>query len=115
MSVGDAQAWIQAICTIEDLDPPMLARARKSPTTRASADLDGNVICLRGTSTTGSTIVHEIAHISCRADSHGEIFRDELVRLMRRHISVEHASLLWSLFVSCGLTVGPWPASARRR
>lgn len=109
-----AAQWLESVCDAEDLDAPAVERMRSSVRSLASTDIGANVVCIRGRQTTTSTVIHELAHVSARADDHGESFRDELIRLTRRHVSVEHAALLHSLFGACGLSVGPWPASARR-
>lgn len=105
---------VTGICWREDLEPPLIRRTRAT-TTRASADLDTWSICVAGRRTTSSVLVHELAHLSVGVDSHGVLFRDELVRLTRAHISVHHGSLLHTLFTRVGLEMSPWAASAHRR
>ena len=61
------------------------------------------------------TILHEIAHVSIGVESHDIMFRDELIRLTRAHISVEYAALLHGVFTGVGLAMSPWPASTARR
>lgn len=115
IATGDVEAWVAQVSDHEDLDPPDVVRARRSTRTRASAHVDTRTVCIRGALTTVSTVVHELTHISCGAESHRELFRDELVRLTRAHVSVDHAALLHALFTAVGLAVAPWPASASRR
>lgn len=107
--------WLQTVCDREDIDLPELQIARASRTTAASASLDTHSICVRGRRTTTATLLHEVAHLSCGAQSHGVLFRDEFVRLVRFHISVSYAALLHTLFISVGLEMSPWQASATRR
>ena len=106
--------WIETVCHAEDLDVPTVSVVRASRTLLASAHAESNSICIRGRRVTAGTLLHEIAHLSCGGDSHGVLFRDELVRLGRAHISLQWADHLHRGFVSAGLEMSPWPASARR-
>lgn len=115
LTAVDAQQLLERICHAEDLDVPRLEFARKRTRTLAATFIDNNTICIFGRRTTLSTLLHEIAHSSVRTHDHGVLFRDELVRLTRIHLSVEYAALLHSLFVGLGLDAAPWPASAHRR
>lgn len=115
MASREAGEWIADICHCEDMDPPVITVSRPSRVTRASANDSENSICLRGASTTVTTIVHELAHLSSGSDSHGVLWRDEITRLTRAHVSVAHAALLHALFVGTGLEMSPWGASASRR
>jgi hypothetical protein len=107
-------ALIEQICWREDIEPPLVTRARAG-SFRASADLATWTICFRERVTTASVLLHEMAHLSVGADSHGVLFRDELVRLVRAHVSVQHAAMLHTLFAAVDLEMSPWPASAHRR
>lgn len=105
---------IDDLCQREDIDTPDIITACTSRTTLASADLDQYTICFRGRDTTMLTVLHELAHLIVGIDSHGVLFRDELIRLVRTYIGVEHAAFLHRTMVDNGLEMGPWPASARR-
>jgi hypothetical protein len=109
-----AQGFVDSVCHREDIDPPQILRGR-SQKARATADLDSWTICVQERNTTTSVLLHEIAHLSVGVDSHGVLFRDELVRLLRAHASVEHAALLHSLFLRLSLDIGPWGASAHQK
>ena len=109
------EQWLQHVCTREDIDTPHVVVGRATKTSLASADIDSHTICLRGKVTTAATALHEIAHVIVGADSHGVLFRDELVRLARAHISVEYAALLYGVSKGVGLEMSPWPASASQR
>jgi hypothetical protein len=109
-----AQGIVDSVCHREDIDPPQILRGR-SQKVRATADLDSWTICVQERNTTTSVLLHEIAHLSVGVDSHGVLFRDELVRLLRAHASVEHAALLHSLFLRLSLDIGPWGASAHQK
>lgn len=110
----DAQDFVESVCHRQDIDPPEILRGR-SQKVRATANFEAWSICVQERTTTTSVLLHEIAHLSVGVDSHGVLFRDELVRLMRAHASVEHAALLHSLFLRLSLDIGPWGASAHQR
>lgn len=109
-----AQDFVESVCHSQDIDPPEVLRGR-SQKVRATANVDSWTICVQERNTTTSVLLHEIAHLSVGVDSHGVLFRDELVRLMRAHASVEHAALLHSLFLRLDLDIGPWGASAHQK
>ncbi len=115
LGADETVVLLERICHAEDIDVPSLQFARTRTRTVAATFLDENTICVFGRRTTLSTLLHEIAHTSVRTHDHGVLFRDELVRLTRAHLSVEYAALLHSLFVGLGLDAAPWPASAHRR
>ena len=109
------EQWLQHVCTREDIDMPHVVVGRASRSSLASADIDSHTICLRGKATTAATALHEVAHVIVGIESHGVLFRDELVRLARAHISVEYAALLYGVYQGVGLEMSPWPASASQR
>ena len=111
----DIDGWILEVCAREDIDVPHIQVSRASARSLASVDMDTHTICIRGKSTTVATVLHEIAHVIVGVDSHGILFRDELVRLTRFHISVEYAAFLHNLYLAMELPMSPWPASASRR
>lgn len=110
----DIQTFVDAVCHKQDIDPPTMNN-RRSKKFRASADFDSWTICVHERNTTTSVLLHEIAHLSIGVDSHGVLFRDELVRLMRAHASVDHAAMLHSLFSRLDLEIAPWGASAHQK
>ena len=55
-------------------------------------------------------VVHEIAHLTAGSPGHDGLFRAELVGLARRHIGIEYAALLHSLFRGVGLDIPQWQA-----
>jgi hypothetical protein len=115
LSSDHIEQWLQHVCTREDIDTPQVVIGRATRTSLASADIGSHTICLRGKVTTAATALHEVAHVIVGADSHGVLFRDELVRLARAHISVEYAALLYGVYQGAGLEMSPWPASASQR
>jgi hypothetical protein len=112
---SEADAIINDICHAEDIEIPTILIARKSKSALALTYIDENIICIRGKSTTMSTLLHELAHAVVGAESHGVLFRDELARLSRKHISVSYAALLHSVYCGVGLEMSPWPATGARR
>ena len=109
------EQWLQHVCTREDIDLPQIVVGRATRTSLASAAIETHTICFRGKVTTAATALHEVAHVIVGADSHGVLFRDELVRLARAHISIEYAALLYGVYQGAGLEMSPWPASASQR
>lgn len=112
---SDAESILEEICHAEDIEMPQILIARKAKSALALTFIDENVICVRGKTTTMATLLHELAHVVVGAESHGVLFRDELTRLTRKHISVSYAALLHSIYVGTGLEMSPWPATAARR
>ena len=112
---SEAASILEEICHAEDIEVPQIMIARKAQSSSALTDIDENVICIRGTTTTIATLLHELAHAVVGAESHGVLFRDELARLARKHISVSYAALLYSVYSGAGLEMSPWPATASRR
>lgn len=110
-----AASILEEICHAEDIEVPQIMIARKAQSSSALTYIDENVICIRGTTTTIATLLHELAHAVVGAESHGVLFRDELARLARKHISVSYAALLYSVYSGAGLEMSPWPATASRR
>jgi len=112
---SEAATILEEICHAEDIEVPQIMIARKAQSSSAHTYIDENVICVRGTTTTMATLLHELAHAVVGAESHGVLFRDELARLTRKHISVSYAALLFSVYSGAGLEMSPWPATASRR
>jgi hypothetical protein len=112
---SEAASILEDICHAEDIEVPQIMIARKAKSSSALTYIDENVICIRGTTTTMATLLHELAHAVVGAESHGVLFRDELARLARKHISVSYAALLYSVYSGTGLEMSPWPATASRR
>jgi hypothetical protein len=112
---SEAASILEDICHAEDIEVPQIMIARKAQSSSALTYIDENIICIRGTTTTMATLLHELAHAVVGAESHGVLFRDELARLVRKHISVSYAALLYSVYSGTGLEMSPWPATASRR
>lgn len=114
MSREEVQPWIENVCHTEDFDVPDMLFGRKRATALGVSYVDEHAMCLFGREIRQSTVLHELAHLSVKAHGHGVLFRNELIRLTRSHLSLEYAALLHSLFVGCNLEAAPWGASARR-
>lgn len=110
-----AAKWIETVCEKEDIDTPEVHVLPRQHQLRASSLLENNSICIFGTTTHVSTLIHEVAHLMSDGHSHGILFRDEMVRLSRAHISIDYAAMLHALYGGCQLPVSPWEASAGRR
>ena len=110
-----AHTWLENVCEREDIDLPHVHIHQSRQHFRASSLQDNNTIHLYGDTTHISTLLHEVAHLMSDGHSHGALFRDEMIRLSRAHISVEYAAMLHGLYSECGLSVSPWTASTRRR
>ena len=108
MSEDELTIWIADVCEREDVDAPVLVLLPEKGRIAGSTDIDGNVMCLRGRTPSVAVALHELAHVVSRASNHDSQFRTSLVALWRRHLSVEHAGLLHSLYNSTELDVGGW-------
>ena len=113
LNQSELREFVFSISHRENIEPPFIVETH-TRRTRASADLDSWTMCVSERIITTSVVLHELAHFAVGIDSHGVLFRDELVRLVRAHVSLEHAALLHALFRHVGLEMSPWDASARR-
>ncbi|MEY4365631.1 MAG: hypothetical protein RLZZ305_975 [Actinomycetota bacterium] len=104
------RGFVENACLEEDIDVPYVEIVRSSRRCRGWAEHTSRTLAFSGRSVSLHTVVHEISHLLAPEDGHGPLFRNELVRLSRRHAGVEHASLLHSLFRGVGLDVSPWVA-----
>lgn len=107
LTFDEARALIEEIAFDEDVDPPTVERIR-SNTFDGVASNRLNVIGIK--STTNALIVcHEFAHIVA-GFGHDDLWRSKFVDLVRRYISVQHASLLHTLYLRSSLPVDHWRA-----
>jgi len=107
IATKDAFAWLDRVCETEGWDTPMVDRIR-STKWAGVADATHNVIGISGSSTTVLTLAHELAHIVCGERGHNECWRNAFVNIVRDHISVQHASLLHTLYERFQLQSGQW-------
>lgn len=102
-----AQAWLDAVCEAEGWDTPSVEPIR-STKWQGVASREQNAIGIAGAETTVLTLAHELAHIVCGEDGHDECWRHAFVNIVREHVSVEHASLLHTLYARFQLQAGQW-------
>jgi len=116
LSADELDGFVRAVCESEGMDVPIIedlvGRRGRATTVVATADLEAEVVRFAAGATV-ATVLHELAHLSADRDDHGVLFRDELVRLLRRHADVGQAAMLHGLFTGVGLEMSPWPASSR--
>jgi hypothetical protein len=102
------QEWLNDVCEQEDMDAPALASLHGNSRVAGSADIINNIVCVRGDRPSVAVALHELAHVMSRSEDHDESFRTCIVDLWRRHMSVEHAALLWNLYGASELSTGKW-------
>ncbi len=108
MSEDGLSTWIAEVCEREDVDVPVLVLLPKKGRIAASTDISGNLICLYARTPSVAVVLHELAHVVSRAPDHDARFRSSVVGVWRRHLSVEHAALLHSLYGATELDVEEW-------
>ena len=108
MSEHELSTWMTDVCEREDVDAPVLVLLPTAGQVVGSSDIDANVICLRSRTPSAAVALHELAHVVSRAQNHDVQFRSSLVGVWRRHLSVEHAALLHSLYTATNLDVNAW-------
>lgn len=107
-----AQAWLDAVCAVECWDTPTVESIRtKRWAGVASAEL--NVIGISTAQTTAVVLAHELAHIVCGEHGHDECWRHAFVQIVRDHVSIEHASLLHTLYGRFNLEAGQWRLTSK--
>jgi hypothetical protein len=111
LTLAEARDWLEELCRAEDLDTPLLEAARLPRATHALAIPDEWCVLVADVAPTQHTLLHELAHLSCANRGHGREFRTELVRFMRRHVSLDHAVELHRRFVDAGLAIDPFAAT----
>lgn len=111
LTIAEAREWLEGVCRAEDLDTPDLHVARLRPTFEAAAIHDEWCLLVADVAPTQHTLLHELAHLSCANRGHGREFRTQLVRFLRRWVSVDHAADLHRRFVAAGLSVDPFAST----
>lgn len=111
LTLSEARIWLEELCRIEDLDTPDLHVAKLRPTFGGAALPDEWCLLVADVAPTQHTLLHELAHLSCANRGHGREFRTQLVRYMRRHVSLEHAAELHRRFVAADLSIDPFAAT----
>lgn len=95
--------FIYDICVEEDFDFPEVIEWEVEGFD-ASASRKNYRIVLGGPATS-MTACHELAHCVVDEPGHGPVWRAMYVHLVRKHVSIEHAALLWALFNRVDLPV----------
>ncbi len=90
LNLKAAQAWLETIAHAEDIDPPIVLKARLSKDIEGVAVYDNHAIFVRDSTPTEMTLLHELAHFM-GSFGHGPVFRENLAALLRRHLSIQHA------------------------
>jgi hypothetical protein len=90
LNLKEAQVWLETIAHAEDIDPPIVLKARLSKNIEGVADYDNHAIFVRDSTPTQITLLHELAHFMGSV-GHGPVFRENLAALLRRHLSIQHA------------------------
>ncbi len=111
LTIAEAREWLEGVCRAEDLDTPDLHVARLRPMFEAAAIHDEWCLLVADVAPTQHTLLHELAHLSCANRGHGREFRTQLVRFLRRWVSLDHAADLHRRFVAAGLSVDPFAAT----
>lgn len=104
LSLDEARKWIAAVSATEDIDAPDIERKRTRAGVLGAACSSAHVVAYYSATVTQTTLLHELAHLLTPQANHGIEFRTCLVSLTRRHISVEHGSLLHTLYTVCDQT-----------
>ena len=111
LGIAEAREWLEDLCRSEDLDTPFLESARLPAATHALTIPDEWCVLVADVAPTQHTLLHELAHLKSANRGHGREFRTELVRLLRRYVSLDHAAELHRRFVSADLSVDPFSAT----
>ena len=90
LNLKQAQAWLETIAHAEDIDPPIVLKARLARRIEGLAVYDNHSIVVRNSKPTQITLLHELAHFM-GSSGHGPVFRENLTALLRRHLSIQHA------------------------
>ena len=106
----DAVRWLDAVCDAEGWDTPHIESIR-SRRWAGVASQEHHAIGISNAQTTAMLLAHELAHLVCGTEGHGECWRSSLVHIVRNHISVQHASFIHSMYNRFGLRVDRWETS----
>lgn len=108
LSQHEVESFVHDVCTVNDINTPdVVVRPSSSPIV-GRASVDEHLLCLSRRNSSVFTVLHEVAHFMAPHDRHGTRFRNAFVRLVREHVSVEHASLAYTLFCGIDLDMAPW-------
>lgn len=99
LTLNEAQSLVDHISHAKDIDPPKVLNI---PITRRYDGLalpNERVIVVRTSRPTQLTIIHEVAHFLGGMD-HGTRFRRTYLELLRRHVSIDHHSILETALIA---------------
>jgi len=113
LSVDEANKWLAMIAVAEGVESPLVFKSNLSENTEALALNEDWCIAVRDSNPTQLLLLHEMAHLLCANKNHGVEFRTELVRLVRRYISLPHAACLHNRFILNMLKISPFAATAK--
>jgi len=108
LSLDEANDWLAMIAEAEGVDSPLIFKSKLSKNTEALALSTEWCIAVRDSKLTQLLLLHEMAHLLCVNKNHGTEFRTELVRLVRRYISIIHAAAFHKTCSDDKLTMVPF-------
>ena len=108
LSLDEANDWLAMIAEAEGVDSPFVFKSTLSKNTEALAISTDWCIAVRDSNPTQLLLLHEMAHLLCANKNHGIEFRTELVRLVRRYISIIHAATFHKTCSDDKLTMVPF-------
>ena len=112
LSLDEANDWLAMIAGAEGVDSPLVFKSTLSKNTEALAIPTDWCIAVHDSNPTQLLLLHEMAHLLCANKNHGTEFRTELIRLVRRYISLPHAASLHKTFTDRSLTVKPFKSTS---
>jgi hypothetical protein len=112
LSLDEANRWLVMIAETEGVDRPVAFKLAMPKDLAGLAFNDQWCIAVRKSKPTQLLLLHEMAHLLCANKNHGTEFRTELIRLVRRYMSLPHAAALHKTFVDSELTVSPIASTA---
>ena len=110
LSLTEANDWLAMIAEAEGVDSPLVFKSTLSKNTEALALSTNWCIAVRKSKATQLLLLHEMAHLLCANKNHGIEFRTELIRLVRRYLSLPQAAALHKTFVDNKLTIASFTA-----
>ena len=110
LSLDEANDWLAMIAEAEGVDSPLVFKLKISKGTVALALPTNWCIAVRDSNPTQFLLLHEMAHLLCANKNHGTEFRAELVRLVRCHVSFQHAAALRFFYSNCDFSIAHIPS-----
>jgi hypothetical protein len=110
LSLDEANDWLAMIAETEGVDAPLVFKSKMSKNYDALALPADWCISVRKSKATQLLLLHELAHLICANKNHGTEFRAELVRLVRCHVSFQHAAALRFFYSNCDFSIAHLPS-----